>query len=126
MMEHTLGNPYGTDVHLDHGVYDGLYHDKWEEGYRYATEKMQGRTADNPYCIHVKYEADEDSRRRQWKREGWEVGYHSRDEVVADLLDAANVARNLLDDLAVAVRAISTSEIEAIRDHVGQAIAKAE
>ena len=42
------------------------------------------------------------------------------------LLDAAKVARNLLDDLAADCPAISTGEIEAIRDHVGQAISRAE
>ena len=91
MMTHTKGNPYrgGEGAHVE--KYIG-----WEEGYRYATEKMQGRTAGNPYCIHVKYEADEDSRRRQWKREGWEVGYHSRDAVVVELLEALKVARETI------------------------------
>ena len=33
--------PYGTDVHLDHGIYDGLYQKKFIEGAQAQLAKIR-------------------------------------------------------------------------------------
>ena len=83
----TKGNPYGNAVHLDHGIYDGLYHDTWAEG------------------------------------------YHSRDEVVAELVEAVTKIKSLgymtSEDADNLTLLVGDTEIEELLYELREAIAKA-